>query len=350
MTGQRVLAVRMGALGDVLMAGPAIRQLAARAGHVTLLASPAGAPAAELLPGVDEVWVSEAPWQGSTAPATDPAGLTDLLERARAAAFDVAIIFTSFHQSPLPLALLAKWAGVPRVAGYSDDDPGSLLDVRGRRLAGRDDDGVTGQHEVDAMCRLAVAAGYPRPVNDDGRLRIRPRPPAASPAPYVVVHPTASVPSRSMTARQAARIVRALRADRWDVVVTGAEGDEIASAAARHTNRDLTGKTTFAELASVFAGAACVIAPNTGPAHLAVAVRTPLVCLFAPVVPAGRWAPRGRDVAVLGDQRAQCAGTGARQCPIPGHPCLTGVADRQIVDTVRVLTQPSRGRPARVTA
>ena len=49
--------------------------------------------------------------------------------------------------------------------------------------------------------------------------------------------------------------------------------------------------TSLAELAGVLERAACVVVGNTGPAHLAAAVGTPVVSLFAPVVPAERWAP-----------------------------------------------------------
>ncbi len=51
------------------------------------------------------------------------------------------VVFTSYHQSPLPVALLARWAGVPRVSGTSDAAPGALLDVRHRRLGDADDPG-----------------------------------------------------------------------------------------------------------------------------------------------------------------------------------------------------------------
>ena len=43
---------------------------------------------------------------------------------------DCALILTSFHQSPLPLALLLRMAGVPFVGAICEDYPGSLLDVR----------------------------------------------------------------------------------------------------------------------------------------------------------------------------------------------------------------------------
>lgn len=88
----------------------------------------------------------------------------------------------------------------------------------------------------------------------------------------------------------------------------------------------------------MLAGAAAVVVANTGPAHLAAAVGTPVVSLFAPVVPAGRWAPYGVPVALLGDQQAPCRGSRARVCPVPGHPCLSSVPSTQVVEAVNRLT------------
>jgi ADP-heptose:LPS heptosyltransferase len=75
----------------------------------------------------------------------------------------------------------------------------------------------------------------------------------------------------------------------------------------------------------VLAGARAVVTGNTGPAHLAAAVGTPVVSLFAPVVPAVRWMPYGVPVVLLGDQDAACRGSRAQVCPVPGHPCLSRV-------------------------
>ena len=61
MTRGGILAVRQDSLGDVLLAGPAIRALAA-SGPVTLLCGERGAAAAGLLPGVEETIVWTAPW------------------------------------------------------------------------------------------------------------------------------------------------------------------------------------------------------------------------------------------------------------------------------------------------
>ncbi|MDU0315381.1 glycosyltransferase family 9 protein [Phycicoccus sp. M110.8] len=339
----RVLAVRLDGLGDVLLTGPALRQVAARASRLDLLVSPAGSPAAQLLPGVDEVLVVDAPWCGYTPAAVVPGVLDRLLHELRSRHYDEALVFTSYHQSPLPMALLLKWAGVARVSGTSDAYPGSLLDVRHRRVAGGDDPGTGGGHEVEAARALATAAGFPPAPGEDDRLRIRPVPVHAASRPYVVVHPSASVPSRSPLPTLAGEVVVALRGAGWDVVVTGPPADAGSAIAGSFADTDLAGQTTFPGLAGVLAGAACVVAPNTGPAHLAAAVGTPVVSLFSPVVPADRWAPWGVPTVVLGDQQAACRGTRARQCPVAGHPCLGGIRPQDVVDAVESLVGPPPG-------
>ncbi len=68
----------------------------------------------------------------------DALALEGLLTRLRDGRYDEAVVYTSFHQSPLPMALLAKWAGIPRVSAASEDYPGSLLDVQGSATHRRD--------------------------------------------------------------------------------------------------------------------------------------------------------------------------------------------------------------------
>jgi ADP-heptose:LPS heptosyltransferase len=96
---------------------------------------------------------------------------------------------------------------------------------------------------------------------------------------------------------------------------------------------DLGGRTTLAELARVLASAGCVVVGNTGPAHLAAAVRTPVVSLFAPTVPAVRWRPwRVPHELLYAD--VPCAGCRARVCPVEGHPCLGAVTVEDVVRAV----------------
>ncbi len=327
-----MLVARLDNAGDVLLQGPLVRALAHGADRVVFLAGPAGAAAAELLPGVDEVWSWRCPWILGDPPPVDPADLAGLTERVRALAPDAAVVSTSFHQSPLPLALLLRTAGVPRISAISVDYPGSLLDVR----HAVDDD----LPEPERALSLARAAGFDLPPGDDGRLALRcplPSPAALGDLPpgYVVLHPGASVPARAWPAERCAEAVEALAGAGHRVLVTGGPGErELTAAVAGRHGVDLGGRTTLAEMAAVLDGAAAVVVGNTGPAHLAAAVGTPVVSLFAPVVPASRWAPYGVPCVLLGDQTAPCRDTRARVCPVAGHPCLTSVTADDVVAAV----------------
>ena len=343
MTVGTVLVARLDSAGDVLLAGPAVRAVAARASRVVLLCGPRGRAAAELLPGVDEVLTWCAPWIDPEPDPVDPAEVADLVDRVRRRRVDAAVLLTSFHQSPLPLALLLRLAGVPRVVAATDDYPGSLLDVR-HRPAGD-------LPEPEAMLQVAAAAGFPRPAGDDGRLRVRtPLPDVATrtgPPGYVVLHPGASVPARAWSPHRAAAAARELARAGWRVVVTGDRAEKhLTAEVAGDWAVDLGGQTSLAELAGVLAGAAAVVVGNTGPAHLAAAVGTPVVSLFAPTVPAARWAPYGVRTVLLGDPQAPCRDTRARVCPVPGHPCLDTVTPAQVRAAVRALAGPAPGEAA----
>jgi ADP-heptose:LPS heptosyltransferase len=122
------------------------------------------------------------------------------------------------------------------------------------------------------------------------------------------------------------------------VLVTGGPAErELTAFVAGSRGVDLGGATTLAGMAALLDRAAAVVVGNTGPAHLAAAVGTPVVSLFAPVVPAARWAPYGVPTVLLGDQGAACRGTRARECPVPGHPCLASVSPDDVVAAVEKL-------------
>lgn len=340
----RVLVVRLDSFGDVLVAGPAVRAVAARASHVTMLCGPQGAPAADLLPGVDRVRVWAAPWVTETARPIDDRVLGEFRALVTEESPDEAVVLTSFHQSPLPVALLLRLAGVARISGASVDHPGSLLDVRLRP----GEDLPEEIPEPERALRIAGAAGFRLPPDDDGRLVVRhdaDLPPAlAGLGGYVVVHPGASVPARSWPEEHHRALVAAYAARGVSVVVTGSPGESALTASvAGETGIDLGGRTTPAELAAVLAGAEVVVVGNTGPAHLAAAVGAPIVSLFSPVVPAVKWAPHAPLVELLGDQTAPCRLSRARDCPVPGHPCLSSVhVDDVLAAHERLLDRASR--------
>ena len=341
MTGT-VLVARLDSDGDVLLGGPLVRAVAAGAERVVLLAGPRGAAAARLLPGVDDVLVWRCPWIDPEPGPVDPAEVADLVARLRALGVDRALVLSSYHQSPLPTALVLRLAGVGWVGATSEDYPGSLLDLR-HRLP---EDGL---HEVERMRSLAAAAGFELPVGDDGGLAVRRPLPDVSglvgPGPYVVLHPGASVPARQPSAWWSAGLAGALTAAGHRVLVTGGPGERALTAeVAAGSGEDLGGATDLAGLAGVLDGAAVVVVGNTGPAHLAAAVGTPVVSLFAPVVPVERWRPWGVPTVVVGDQHAACRLSRARTCPVPGHPGLDGADVGDVLAAVSQL--PGQEVPA----
>ncbi len=328
---RRVLVVRLDGAGDVLLAGPAVRAVAAAA-EVTLLCGPAGAAAGAILPGVNRVLgvgraVGDHPRARRSA-ATTSQTVVDEIGRG---GFAEAVVLTSFHQSPLPTALLLRLAGIQRIIGASVDHPGSLLDVRLRPGNDASDDLPEDLPEPERALRIAAAAGFPLPAGDDGRLAVRVPPLLTPPAdpPYVVLHPGAAVTARRWPAGHFRRTAELLAGHGLGVVVTGGPGErELTAEVAGRIGVDLGGRTGFAELAAVLAAAGAVVVGNTAAAHLAAAVDTPVVSLFAPVVPAVRWRPYRVPQVLLGDQTAPCRDTRARECPVPGHPCLSQVQPR----------------------
>lgn len=323
------LVARLDNAGDVLLAGPATRAVAAGSRRVTMLCGPRGEAAARLLPAVDDTLVYDAPWVAFEPGLLDKKETLDLVDDLAELALDRAIIFTSFHQSPLPLALLLRMAGVPFVAATSVDYPGSLLDIRHRIP-----DDV---HEVERSLALVREAGYELPPGDDGSLKVRRSPagwmPLWADEPYVAIHPGVSVPARAWAPERYADLVDLLHGEGRRVVVTGGPGETGLTARVAGPRRDgvldLGGETDLAGLAEVLAGAEAVVVGNTGPAHLAAAVGIPVVSLFAPTVPAVRWRPWKVPQALL-YKEVPCAGCRARVCPVEGHPCLGGVGVEEV--------------------
>jgi ADP-heptose:LPS heptosyltransferase len=330
-----VLAIRQDGLGDVLVTGPAIRALAASGEPVTLLCGPRGEAAARLLPGVDKVLVHSAAWIDPEPPAVRADDCAELLDEIATVAPEEAVIFTSFHQSPLPVALLLRLAGVPRIAAISVDYPGSLLDVRHT---------VEEEiHEVDRALSLAEAAGHVLPAGDLGCLEVlTPEPTKTAvplPAPYLVVHPGASNQARAWEPDHWSELVAILGWRGKRVVVTGApaESELTARVAAGGEGAiDLGGALDFGGLAAVLRGATAVAVGDTGPAHLAAAVDTPVASIFAPTVSPRRRRPWGVRHELLYAE-TPCAGCQKTRCPVPSHPCVGQVEPLEVADALERL-------------
>ncbi|MDQ2678624.1 MAG: glycosyltransferase family 9 protein [Actinomycetota bacterium] len=346
-TTLRQLVARLDNVGDVLLAGPAVRAVARR-GPVTFLASSAGAAAASMLPGVAEVLTFDAPWVAFDPPPVSRCELDRLRDAIEERRIDEAMVLTSHHQSPLPLALLLREAGVGRIAATCIDYPGALLDVRGRYLPEL--------HEVEQSLHLCREAGVEPEPDDRGALEVLlgPRRTTLPDEPYVVVHPGASVSSRGLPLEPIADVIGRLAALGVRVVVTGS-GDETELVARLLDGIDLdasaaavtcsVGALDLEQFAHLLSGAAVLVSGNTGPVHLAAAVGTPVVEAFAPVVPAHRWRPWKVPHVLLGHLDATCPSACSRGCTVESQPCLEPFSPDAVIAAVTRLALGSIPQP-----
>ena len=124
------------------------------------------------------------------------------------------------------------------------------------------------------------------------------------------------------------------------VVLLGARGDEplpaTADAGARQV-LDLVGQTSVAEMVTIIAHAKALVVTDTGTAHVAAAVNTPVVCLIGPTNPAvtGPYATPHNVVHTLsvGVPCSPCHGTDVmRRCT--ANRCMQQITPKRVRDTL----------------
>ena len=351
---RRVLLIRLDNLGDVLVTTPAIhavRQSLPRA-HLTLLASPVGAQAGRLNPDLDDVIVYEAAWMDPWHKLPQDSGREEaMIRRLREGRFDGAIIFGSFRQSALPAAYLCYLADIPLRVAASIDGPGSLLTSRHKHPERM-------MHEVERGLDLVGAIGLTTDerdlvlrVPDAARARLAERLAASGVAsrPLIVVHPGCSMPARTYPWEMFAQVADGL-GERLGatVVLTGAGSErELVTQIRGAMRRDalaLAGELPFEEFCALIEAADLTVTNNTGPMHIAAAVKTPVVALFALTNPPEQWGPwRVPHRQLYHD--VPCRICYSRVCPY-GHECLRLVTPDMVVEAAgKLLAATDDRRP-----
>ena len=347
---ERVLAVRLDALGDVLMTTPALRALKVvrPRRHLTLLTSGAGAAVAALVPEIDDVLVYDAPWMKATAPRREVAPDLAMIERLRAGRFDGAVVFTVYSQSPLPAALLCYLAGVPRRLAHCHENPYQLLtdwvlDPEPARFV---------RHEVRRQLDLVASVGaacaderLSLRVPDEARRRIRDllRTYELHHRPWLLLHPGASAPSRRYPPELFASAARGFAETTGAaVVIIGLEGEPAIAAVLAAIDGVETHALTglpLADVAALVEAAPVLISNNSGPVHVAAAVGTPVVDLYALTNPQHTpWAVPHRVLF----HDVPCKYCYKSVCPEGHNDCLRRVSPHQVVEAALSLLPSGR--------
>jgi ADP-heptose:LPS heptosyltransferase len=321
-TLRRVLVVRADNAGDVVMATPALRAVRAFAprARIDLLASPAGTAVTPMIPELDGVLTVSASWQqlpgGGREGAAEVGVIADseraLVERVRAGGYDTMLVLTSFSQSPWPAAHVGLLAGIGTRVVHSREFGGSVATHW-----------VTPPpeqtHQVDRCLHLLAAVGVgargaaPRlrvPEADERAALDLLGEPAR--APFAVLAPGASCPSRRYPAERFGLAARAVAAQGLPVRVAGpaAEAELVAQVVTAAAHRDVSAlpPTTLPRFAAVVGRAAVALTNNSGGMHLADALGTPVAVAYAGTERHGDMRPRAVPAALLG-------------VPVPCSPC-----------------------------
>ncbi len=364
---KRILCVRLDNLGDVLMTTPALHALreSAPGRHITLLASRSGVALAPFLDDVDDVIEYEAPWVAN--PPTSARSLADdqrMQERLRRGGFDAAVIFTVYSQSPLPAAMLCHLAGIPRRLAHCRENPYALLTDWLREPEPQQ----RTRHEVERQLDLVRQVGAEAP---DTRMHFTVQEPdrrtladqlaargvhsgANADTSWIVLHPGATAASRRYPPERFGQVATRLATETGaPLLITGSASerplvDAVIAAAAprvRAQLHDMSGALTLGELAALIEQASVLVSNNSGPVHLASALGTPVVDLYALTNPQHTpWQTSNRVLF----RDVECRWCYRSVCPQHHHACLLGVTPGEVVTAALELRAEARARAASV--
>ncbi len=354
---KRILAVRLDTIGDVLMTTPAIRALkhSVEGRRVTLLTSTPGADIAHLVPEVDEALVHDPVWMKHTPRRDGPGEERAIVAALKERRFDAAVIFTVYSQNPLPSALLCHMAGIPLRLAHCRENPYQLL--TDWIPEPEPENGV--RHEVRRQLDLVAEVGA---VTADDTLSLKVPAVARRRAMrslakagvdvqrrWIVVHPGATAPSRRYPPERFAVVGRHLaRSEGYQVVFTGTEAEkplvQKIRAAMGAPSHSVAGMLALADFAAVIEAAPVIVSNNSGPVHVAAAVDTPVVDLYALTNP--QHTPWEVPNLVL-SHKVPCAYCYKSECPKGHHQCLRLVEPDEVVDAVHQLVRRASIRPIR---
>lgn len=308
---QRILIVTLADLGDALLTTPALRALrkAHPNAHITIVATPISAAVLRDIPVHDELIIFEKGRFDRFSGLFKPANLSyafRLWRTLRRTSYDTCVIlrhlttwFGTFKYVALALA-----SGARRRYGL-DNGRGWFLTDRIR------DEGFGAQHEAEYWLAVVGLLGaqtsdhVPRfPVADAAAATIRTQIESYGDTdqPLIALHPGSGGYStaRRWPPQRFAALADALIEDGNRIVLVG--GSEEADlrrtmlSGMRHAAAiiDLGGRTTLQELAAALQQCALFVGNDSGLAHLASSVGTPVVALFGPTAPEA-WGPYGGE-------------------------------------------------------
>jgi heptosyltransferase I len=308
-----VLIVKLGALGDIVHAIPVAAALRRSfpAVRIDWLVSAKHREILDLVPVIDRRLVVN---DRSGASTGGGAGIVATVRELRAGKYDVALDLQGLVKS----AFFARSSGAPRVVGFASRYAREPLarpfyteahDPGGGGMYHPDETHVVWTN-LGLLEPLGIRVSHPEFPIAAVESAVAKEVAGATGGRYALLNPGAAWPTKRWPPARLAAAAIALRdSHRLASVVLWGPGEEslarevVAASAGAAT---LSPPTSIADLVALCRGAALFVSGDTGPAHIAAAVGTPLVGIYGPTRPSrnGTWAPA--DVTVSRDAVCQC--------------------------------------------
>lgn len=292
---KNILCMRPDNMGDLIMSGPAIRALKQTFNaRITLLTSSMGRLVAPFMDEIDETITFDLPWV-KTKELTESDSIQYLVDALKLRQFDAAVIFTVYSQNPLPTAMLAYMAGIPRVLAYCRENPYGLLthwipDEEPHRFI---------RHQVCRDLDLVKAVGavptcesLSLHINDAWHKVARKLEISGVKLdrPWLILHTGVSEDKRQypfdLWVETGHRIIDELNAQ---VLLTGSSPEKQLTCGLQceigENSYSMAGLLTMEEFICLVQHSPLIVSVNTGAVHIAAAVGTPVVVLYAQTNP-----------------------------------------------------------------
>jgi ADP-heptose:LPS heptosyltransferase len=289
---KNILCIRPDNMGDLLMSGPAIRALKESFGaRITVLTSSMAAGIARHMPEIDEIMVFDAPWVKAGTEA-DTQVFYETVAALKEKYFDAAVIFTVYSQNPMPAIMLAYLAEIPKRLAYCRENPYQLLidwvpDKEPytwiNHQVKRDLDlvGSIGANTQDERLYLTVNDElWPVVEQKLGRVGVD------TGKNWMIMHAGVSEKKRQYPIKKWIEAGRKIIDELgYQLVLTGLSSEEMLTTQLNENigagSFSAGGLFSLEEFILLVARSPVALSVNTGTIHIAAAVGTPLVVLYA---------------------------------------------------------------------
>lgn len=346
---RRLLIIRLGSMGDVLHTLPAVVALRRANPLSTIgwiveerwaellctLPYPRSGPRSPQRPLVDRIHtVNTKTWRKSFFSTQTWERIGASLSELRAPHYDVAIDF----QGAIRSALIARWSGAPVIFGAAQPRENVASMFYTRQIQTR------GAHVVEQSLSLAETVAQrslPIPQVEFPCDAVVERQIAENQAAdFVILNPGAGWGAKQWPAERYGEVARQLGQDGLRCLVNFGPGEVDLA----HTVRESSGgaaepvSLSITQLIALTRRARLFVGGDTGPMHLAAALKVPVVAIFGPTDPA-RNGPFGTRAVVL---RSPSSITSHSRCMEP-DPGLLQISVEQVVDAAKQLLRSLHG-------